>query len=115
MILETKIQLPQTKPGIVARRGLLDLLKNNLDKKLVLIAADAGYGKTTLLAQLIKEARLPAVFYDMTGNFMMAQAYMPAVCRHIVLISAAVGQHIPIGTFVLGPGLKPIQRRPRRR
>ncbi len=65
MILETKQQLPSLKPNTLRRERLLKLLKNNLERKLVLVTGDAGYGKTTLLAQLIQEAHLPCVFYDL--------------------------------------------------
>lgn len=65
MILETKLNLPQPKTNTLLRGDLLVLLKNNLDKKLILITGDAGYGKTTLLAQLVKEARIPSMFYDL--------------------------------------------------
>lgn len=65
MLLTTKITLPHPKAGTIRRDRLLTQLGNNLDKKLVLITSDAGYGKTTLLAQLIKESHLPCVFYDL--------------------------------------------------
>ncbi len=65
MILETKLQLPSLKPNTLRRERLLKLLKNNLERKLVLVTVDMGYGKTTLLAQVIEEAKLPCVFYDL--------------------------------------------------
>lgn len=59
---DTKGQLPSLKPGTLRRDRLLSLLANNLDKRLVLVVADAGYGKTTLLAQAIRAGNLPALY-----------------------------------------------------
>lgn len=65
MVLSTKLEPPSLKPNTLRRERLLKLLKNNLERKLVLITGDAGYGKTTLLAQAIKEEGLPCVYYDL--------------------------------------------------
>ncbi len=63
--MQTKLQPPQVKGKVLRRERLLNLLKENLDKKLILICADAGYGKTTLLAQLCSEIDKPFMFYDL--------------------------------------------------
>ncbi|MEO0127745.1 MAG: BTAD domain-containing putative transcriptional regulator [candidate division WOR-3 bacterium] len=68
LVLQTKLQPPQLKGKILRRERLINLLKDNLDKKIILICADAGYGKTTLLSQLITEENLPCIFYRMDKN-----------------------------------------------
>jgi ATP/maltotriose-dependent transcriptional regulator MalT/DNA-binding SARP family transcriptional activator len=65
IILEAKLRVPVLKAGTLKRERLLREIRNRLDRKLVLLTADAGYGKTTLLAQLIREARLPCVFLSL--------------------------------------------------
>jgi len=65
LILSTKLRPPGLKPNSLRRERLLRLLRNNLEKKLVLISADAGYGKTTLLVQALQDAHLPGVFYGL--------------------------------------------------
>lgn len=49
-ILTTKLYKPVVRPGLVSRSRLTKLLNDGLDKKLTLISAPAGYGKTTLLS-----------------------------------------------------------------
>ncbi|MCD6030782.1 MAG: ATP-dependent transcriptional regulator [Thermomicrobiales bacterium] len=50
--LTTKIQVPPQTHRVVRRARLVDALEREIpDRKLVLISAPAGYGKTTLLAQ----------------------------------------------------------------
>jgi LuxR family transcriptional regulator, maltose regulon positive regulatory protein len=46
----TKLVAPAVRPGLVARAGLQSLLQASLEAKLCLLAAPAGFGKTTLLA-----------------------------------------------------------------
>ena len=67
-ILQTKLQPPQVKGKILRRERLLNFLQENLDKKLILICADAGYGKTTLLIQLVENQRFPYIFYDLDNS-----------------------------------------------
>jgi LuxR family maltose regulon positive regulatory protein len=63
LILQTKLIPPQIKGRILRRERLLNLLKENLDKKLILICGGAGYGKTTLISQYLKELKYPFLFY----------------------------------------------------
>jgi LuxR family maltose regulon positive regulatory protein len=64
-LLLAKLQIPAVKPGTLLREKLINPMVNNLDRKLVLITGDAGYGKTTLLAQIRDRARLPAVYVSL--------------------------------------------------
>lgn len=50
-LLNAKIHLPEPRPEWVERTELIDRLVNGNDKRLILIAAPAGYGKSTLISQ----------------------------------------------------------------
>jgi len=47
----TKLHVPEARRGLVERRGLVDLLVEGGDRKLTLVCAPAGWGKTLLLAE----------------------------------------------------------------
>ena len=50
-LLSTKLYVPRAWPRLVSRPRLIARLNAGLDRKLTLISAPAGYGKTTLLAE----------------------------------------------------------------
>ncbi len=52
-ILATKLYIPKPRPKIVTRPHLIAQLNEGLYRKLTLISAPAGFGKTTLLSQWI--------------------------------------------------------------
>ena len=50
-LLLTKIEPPRLRPGHVPRRDLVERLRHGLHRRLNLVAAPAGWGKTSLLAE----------------------------------------------------------------
>ena len=50
-ILEAKLQPPPARADWVERRRLLTLLDQAVERPMVLVAAPAGFGKTTLVTQ----------------------------------------------------------------
>jgi LuxR family transcriptional regulator, maltose regulon positive regulatory protein len=52
-ILSTKLFIPRPRTNLVSRPRLIERLNAGQDKKLTLIAAPAGFGKTTLLSEWI--------------------------------------------------------------
>ena len=55
-ILSTKLYIPRPRPNLVSRRRLTQRLTDGLDRKLTLIAAPAGFGKTSLLSEWIPQS-----------------------------------------------------------
>src|SRR5256886_2062710 len=48
--LATKLYIPRLRPNVVSRSRLIERLNEGLHRKLTLIAAPAGFGKTTLVS-----------------------------------------------------------------
>ena len=62
-ITRTKVFLPRRRPDLLSRQRLLELLLDFLDCKLVIIAAPAGYGKTSLLVDMAHQLEMPVCWY----------------------------------------------------
>ena len=61
-VIETKLIPPTLRPATVARGGLLDRISSAEEASVIAVSAPAGYGKTTLLAQLISRERRPVAW-----------------------------------------------------
>jgi len=59
-ILVTKLFIPATRPELVHRPSLIKRLNDGLNRKLTLISAPAGFGKTTLVSEWVDTLRLDA-------------------------------------------------------
>ena len=54
-LLATKLYIPSVRPELVPRQRLIEQLNNGLHRKLTLISAPAGFGKTTLIGEWLGE------------------------------------------------------------
>lgn len=59
-LLATKFYIPPVRPELVPRPRLVERLNGGMARKLTLVSAPAGFGKTTLLSEWIAGAVAPA-------------------------------------------------------
>jgi LuxR family transcriptional regulator, maltose regulon positive regulatory protein len=64
-ILATKLYLPPPRPTLVRRPRLVDQLNAGLHRKLTLISAPAGFGKTTLVGEWLAHFRFPILDFGL--------------------------------------------------
>ncbi len=62
-VIRTKTLIPRRRSEILSRPRLLAALDNMLDLKLLIIAAPAGYGKTSLLVDFSHHTQVPVCWY----------------------------------------------------
>jgi LuxR family maltose regulon positive regulatory protein len=68
VLLATKLYLPHTQPGFVARPRLLDRLDGAIERGLVLVCAPAGFGKTALLANWLRRDGRPVAWLSLDAG-----------------------------------------------
>ena len=116
-IVAAKLRVPVPRETLIPRQHLRDRLRQGRGRRLTLLSAPAGYGKSTLLAQWASEDRLgtPFVWVSLdTGD-----ADPVRLWSHVIRGFQAV--HPPVGDTSLGqlrrwtrrgrPGCRPDTRR----
>jgi LuxR family maltose regulon positive regulatory protein len=64
-IVKTKILVPRKRRNLLHRARLVDFIHEHIDRKLILISASAGYGKTSLLMDFAHDTDLPVCWYSL--------------------------------------------------
>jgi ATP/maltotriose-dependent transcriptional regulator MalT len=92
-IIPTKIIIPKRQPGVIRRARLIDDLHENLPRKLMLITAPAGYGKTTLLVDFASDAGLPVCWYTLDEDDRDPSTFLAHLLASIRQKFPQFGQH----------------------
>ncbi|KJF42182.1 LuxR C-terminal-related transcriptional regulator [Draconibacterium sediminis] len=64
-MLLTKLHIPQPKENVVHRSALFEKLDEGLTRRLILVSATAGYGKTTLVSNWINKHNFQTAWYSL--------------------------------------------------
>jgi LuxR family maltose regulon positive regulatory protein len=67
-LLTTKLYIPPSRAIMVPRPRLMELLNNGLHRKLSLVSAPAGYGKSTLLSEWVHQFQAPIAWLSLEQN-----------------------------------------------
>jgi ATP/maltotriose-dependent transcriptional regulator MalT len=84
----SKVQAPPLRDETLARHRLLDWLSVKIHRRAVLLTAEAGYGKTTLLADFTRRTRLRVLWFRLDRGDRDWTGFI----AHLV---AAVRVHLP--------------------
>lgn len=79
-VVRSKLTPPNLPPRLLPRPGLVRALIDHIDRPVVSIVADAGYGKTTLLAETLQSLRRPVIWYSL----MASDADPMVFARHLI-------------------------------
>ncbi|TEU22071.1 MAG: hypothetical protein E3J21_00800 [Anaerolineales bacterium] len=105
-LLQTKLYIPPVRPELVSRPRLIERLNAGLHRKLTLVSAPAGFGKTTLLSEWVADCGRPVawVSLDESDNDLARYlAYFVTALQTLALsqvegIKADIGQGV-LSTF----------------
>jgi len=91
-ILATKLYVPRTRPNVVQRSRLIDQLNTGLHRKLTLISAAAGFGKTTLLSDWVSACDLPVAWLSLTEADSDQTRFLNYLIAALQSIDTSIGQ-----------------------
>ena len=116
VLLETKLHIPPLHRNLVRRPRLIQRLNEGLapDRRMMLISAPAGYGKSTLLSEWVSQVRLPAAWLSLGAEentpvrfwsyFISALSNLPALhqaaCCDSLLVSLQSPQPPPMAAVL---------------
>ena len=93
-ILATKLYLPRLRPNVVSRPRLLERLNEGLHRKLTLIAAPAGFGKTTLVSQWLADCGRPTAWLSLDEGDSDPTRFLTYLVAALRTIAANIGEGV---------------------
>ena len=91
-MLLTKLHIPPAGNNVVHRSGLFEKLNSGLSRKLILVSAPAGYGKTTLISDWISQKKIPVAWLSLDNGDNDPAVFLSYVISGIQSIHKEFGQ-----------------------
>src|SRR2546425_6377113 len=93
-ILATKLYLPRLRPNVVSRPRLIERLNEGLHRKLTLIAAPAGFGKTTLVSEWLAGGARPAAWLSLDKGESDPTRFLTYLVAAVQTIAPTIGEGV---------------------
>jgi ATP/maltotriose-dependent transcriptional regulator MalT len=93
-ILSTKLYVPPTRPNTIRRPHLIERLNEGTRRELTLIAAPAGFGKTTLLSEWAAGSEGPVAWLSLDEADSEPTRFLAYVVAALQRIDASVGRGV---------------------
>ena len=111
-LLQTKLYVPPTRPDLVSRPRLIERLNEGLQRKLTLISAPAGFGKTTLLSECAARCGRPVAWLSLDESDNDPARFLAYLIAALQNIEAGIGRGVlsaldaaetpPVASFLVG-------------
>lgn len=93
-ILATKLYAPIPRRKIVLRPRLIERLKSGLSKKMTLVSAPAGFGKTTLVSEWAVDCGRPSAWLSLDAADNDASRFLCYLITALQKIKPSIGQAV---------------------
>ena len=93
-ILATKLYIPPLRPKVVSRPRLLERLNEGLHRNLILIAAPAGFGKTTLVSEWVEGIERPTAWLSLDEGDNDPTRFLTYLVAALQTIAATLGEGV---------------------
>lgn len=92
VLLRTKLDIPPVRARQVGRPRLFEQLDTGLERKLILISAPAGYGKTTLVNAWIKARGITTAWFSIESEDNLPESFWFYVITALQSMDGRVGE-----------------------
>ena len=91
-ILSTKLYIPLPRTKVVLRPRLIERLNEGLDRKLTLISASAGFGKTTLVSEWVAGCERPVAWLSLDEGDNDSTRFLTHLVAALQTIAENIGE-----------------------
>src|SRR3954454_5987628 len=93
-LLTTKLYAPAWRPALVSRPRLIEQLNQGIGRKLTLISAPAGFGKTTVLAEWMTGCERPVAWLSLSDADSDPHRLLTYLIAALQRVASAIGSGI---------------------
>ena len=93
-ILATKLYVPPPRPKVVLRPNLIERLKEGLHRKLTLISAPAGFGKTTLVSEWAASCERPVAWLSLDEGDNDPACFLTYLVSALQMVAPKIGEGV---------------------
>lgn len=93
-LLATKLYAPPHRTDLLSRPRLLEGLAEGAQRKLTLLSAPAGFGKTTLVSEWLAEAGRPASWLSLDADDSDLRRFLAHLVAAIQTVAPSVGESV---------------------
>ena len=93
-LLTTKLYIPPTRQELVTRSRLIEKLDDGLNRKLTLVSAPAGFGKTTLVSDWVTNCKRPVAWLSLDKGDCESRRFLGYLVAALQTVSTEFGEGI---------------------
>src|SRR5689334_18920323 len=93
-LLATKLYIPPLRPNVVLRPRLTEQLNEGLHRKLTLISAPAGFGKTTLVSEWVTGCARPTAWLSLDAGENDPTRFLLYLVAALQTVAPTIGEGI---------------------
>lgn len=93
-ILTTKLSIPPLRSNVVSRSHLIERLNEGLHRKLILVSAPVGFGKTTLLSEWVQGIKQPVAWLSLDQRDNDITRFLMYLVAAMQTITTTIGEGV---------------------
>lgn len=106
-LIKTKLHIPPPRPDLVPRPRLIERLNIGAQRKLILISAPPGFGKTTLVSEWIQSRQVPTAWLSLDDGDNDPARFFAYLIAALQTVQPDVGEATT--TMLRAPQLAPFE------